>query len=164
MVQLTSEAKEAIVLKTLNRGDKTIESVARSNNISASTLHKWLSLYKEGKPLSMGRASCPQKGASRAEQFEHLLATRDLDEADLGAYCREHGLYSHQLTQWRERMMSADESTTDKQQRLELKKLRDEAKRLQRELRRKERALAEASALLVLKKKADLIWGVDEDD
>jgi len=36
---------------------------------------------------------------------------------------------------------------------------------LQRELRRKEKALAEATAILVMKKKAELIWGtVDEDD
>lgn len=46
----------------------------------------------------------------------------------------------------------------------ELKKLRDQNKQLQKELRRKEKALAEASALLIMKKKADLIWGVEEDD
>ena len=33
---------------------------------------------------------------------------------------------------------------------------------LERELRRKEKALAEAAALLVLRKKADAIWGTDE--
>jgi len=34
---------------------------------------------------------------------------------------------------------------------------------LERELRRKDAALAETAALLVLKKKAQMIWG-DEDD
>jgi hypothetical protein len=33
---------------------------------------------------------------------------------------------------------------------------------LERELRRKEKALAEAAALLVLRKKAAAIWGEDE--
>ena len=37
-------------------------------------------------------------------------------------------------------------------------------KELERELRRKDKALAEATALLILKKKAELIWGVVEDD
>jgi hypothetical protein len=37
-------------------------------------------------------------------------------------------------------------------------------KELQRELRRKEAALAEAAALLVLRKKADAIWGKEEDE
>jgi hypothetical protein len=35
---------------------------------------------------------------------------------------------------------------------------------LERELRRKEAALAEAAALLVLKKKADAIWGEPKDE
>jgi hypothetical protein len=33
---------------------------------------------------------------------------------------------------------------------------------LERELRRKEKALAETAALLVLRKKAQAIWGEDE--
>ncbi len=44
------------------------------------------------------------------------------------------------------------------------RQLREENKRLKKELRRKEKALAETSALLVLKKKAHLIWGEPEDD
>ena len=46
----------------------------------------------------------------------------------------------------------------------ELKKLKAEIKLLKKELNRKDRALAETSALLILKKKANLIWGKDEDD
>lgn len=42
---------------------------------------------------------------------------------------------------------------------MEARRVRD----LERELRRKDKALAEAAALLVLKKKAQAIWG-DEDD
>ena len=34
----------------------------------------------------------------------------------------------------------------------------------EKELARKEKALAEAAALLVLRKKADAIWGTDEED
>ena len=46
----------------------------------------------------------------------------------------------------------------------ETRQLREENKRLKKELRRKDKALAETSALLVLKKKAHLIWGELEDD
>jgi hypothetical protein len=35
---------------------------------------------------------------------------------------------------------------------------------LEKELRRKEKALAEVAALLVLKKKAQAIWGEDEGE
>ena len=57
------------------------------------------------------------------------------------------------------------ESTTKKQDNLsELRALRIENKQLKKEVTRKNSALAEATALLILKKKADLIWGEPEDE
>ena len=46
----------------------------------------------------------------------------------------------------------------------EMKALQKENEQLKKDLRRKDKALAETSALLVLKKKANLIWGDLEDD
>jgi hypothetical protein len=46
----------------------------------------------------------------------------------------------------------------------ELKLLKNQIKQLTQELNRKEKALAETAALLVFKKKANLIWGEDEAD
>ena len=46
----------------------------------------------------------------------------------------------------------------------ELRVERKEKEKLEKELARKEKALAEAAALLVLRKKADAIWGTDEED
>ena len=46
----------------------------------------------------------------------------------------------------------------------ELKSEREQNKKLLRELRYKEKALAETAALLVLRKKADAIWGDPEVD
>jgi hypothetical protein len=42
----------------------------------------------------------------------------------------------------------------------EVKRIRE----LERDLRRKDKALAETAALLVLKKKAQAIWGDEDDD
>ena len=50
------------------------------------------------------------------------------------------------------------------EERAERNKDRDQIKDLEKELRRKEKALAEAAALLILKKKADLIWGTGENE
>ncbi len=160
MEQLSTEAKEAIVLQALNRDGNSIESVARSNNIGISTLQKWLRRYREGQSLDrVGQ----QKGVSRAERFEHILATHNLDEVPLGEYCRKQGLYSHQLTAWREELMLTNQTNKNSKLFSELKQLKEDNKRLERELSRKDKALAEASALLILKKKADLIWGASED-
>ena len=46
----------------------------------------------------------------------------------------------------------------------ELSEMKAKNKKLESELRRKDKALSEASALLILKKKANLIWGESEDD
>lgn len=45
---------------------------------------------------------------------------------------------------------------------VENRTLKKENKQLQRELQRKEKALAEAAALLILKKKAQALFGSDE--
>jgi len=62
-------------------------------------------------------------------------------------------------------MVEALNPTKKSQQ--ELKELiieKNKVKQLEKEIRRKDKALAEVSALLVLKKKADLIWGSEEDE
>ena len=45
-----------------------------------------------------------------------------------------------------------------------LKESEKEKRRLEKELQRKEKALAEAAALLVLRKKLEAIWGESEED
>ena len=47
---------------------------------------------------------------------------------------------------------------------IEAKKDKKQINQLEKELRRKDKALAETAALLVLRKKANAIWGEDEDD
>ena len=92
------------------------------------------------------------------------MATASLDETATGIYCRENGLYAIQLTQWKNAFMTK-EPTIKKQDNLaELKALRLEVKQLKQDVKRKNSALAEATALLILKKKAALIWGEAEDD
>ncbi len=165
MKHLSAEAKEAIVLKALNRGSESIASIATTNNVGASSLHKWRKRYREGLPFSTKTHSANQKNVlRRADKFQHILSAHGLDEVSLGAYCRQHGLYSHQLTEWKKQLMKDDSKMINQQQQADVKALKEDNKRLQRELNRKDKALAEASALLIMKKKADLIWGVGEAD
>jgi hypothetical protein len=95
------------------------------------------------------------------EKLRVVVETGQLSDQELGAYLRREGLHGAQVQQWRETAESAlgRPSRARSQQRAEVRTLRA----LERELRRKDKALAEAAALLVLKKKAQAIWG-DEDD
>jgi len=45
----------------------------------------------------------------------------------------------------------------------EIKELKINYRKLQKELNKKDKALAEMAALITLKKKAEAIWGVEED-
>lgn len=153
---LTESAKKAIVEKALNRAGKTLTEIATQNNIACSTLSKWIRKY-QGSPGSTSVLS-------RSTQFEHLVATAHLDEAALGAYCRQHGLYSFQLIQWKEALLNPVIESKNAKEKAELNALKIEHHRLKKDLLRKDRALAETTALLVLKKKANLLFGDPEDD
>jgi hypothetical protein len=107
------------------------------------------------------RAKRPQDWTA-AERLQALIETAGLSEEELGSWCRGHGLHTHYLTQWR-RELTADRFG-DKASQQTLRALREENRALKKALRRKEKALAETAALLVLKKKAESIWGEREDD
>ena len=95
--------------------------------------------------------------------MQHIIATASLDEAAIGVYCRERGLYTHQLEAWKTDFMKENNSKDHQALLAEMKVLRSENKMLKQDIRRKDRALAETAALLILKKKAEELWGDPED-
>ncbi len=99
--------------------------------------------------------SLPAGQWSAPERLLALQESHGLRREALHAWCREKGLFEHQLTAWREAFASTPAPETAQERRgskAELKALQGKHEVLQRELRRKERALAEAAALLVLQK------------
>lgn len=170
-MQYSTETKEAIVKQVFSKESLGIAEIARRNHIPSSTLGGWV---KAAQLKAVGSSSREQGQAVKpvssvtplgaAERLKHLLATHALSEVELGAYCRQHGLYSFQLTDWKKEFTMIDTPSQKAPEDTELKALRLEVKRLRKDLERKDRALAEASALLILKKKAQAIWGDPEDD
>jgi transposase-like protein len=120
---------------------------------------------REGIPLSIRHCKVVSENQALKSPLQHLLATEKLDEIGVGVYCREQGIHSFQLKKWKDEFMNhhAVKKQPDKLSH-ELKTLRQENRRLKKDLKRKNKALAETSALLVLKKKANLIWGDPEED
>ena len=95
-----------------------------------------------------------------------VLETANLTEIEFSEYCREKGVYPEQVKEWKEACINANDSAREKSTKAgkELRAERKEKEKLEKELARKEKALAEAAALLVLRKKADAIWETDEED
>ena len=163
MGHVSAETRESIVYKAINRNNQEIKAIAALNNIGYSTLQRWLREYRANTGGDRGKDSKTHDQLSRSEKFGHLLTTTGLDETALGIYCREQGIYSHQLAAWKQDIMN-DSSEKTVHLRHQLKQVKAENKRLKKDLNRKDKALAETSALLVQKKKADLIWGGSEEN
>ncbi len=157
------ELRETVIKKILT-SNETQNSVAEEFGIGRSTLQKWLRDYRHagGQPVT-NREKRPQDWSAE-ERFAALLETSQLEEEERVGWCRRHGLHSHHLAQWKAAAMAGTTAHRASSVPGETRQLREENKRLKKELRRKEKALAETSALLVLKKKAHLIWGEPEDD
>lgn len=165
----TSEFKEQALSKARQRGSRTLEAVAAELNLSLGTLKGWLKASRKAGAQAPMPSSLPQSLPARqwsaAERLLALHETHSLSGQALHAWCREKGLFEHQLQAWREAFCSSPEpesAQARRESKAELKALQGKHELLQRELRRKERALAEAAALLVLQKKFQALLG-DED-
>lgn len=161
---ISRETKDAIVKKAIENRGVNLKEFAAQNNIGYSTLNKWLSKYRSGEVQERSRPTRSNKQLTYTERLQHVLASASLDEQAISVYCREHGLYAVQLTEWKHQMMTEKKDEKNNVGLLnELKTLRTEVKQLKKELHRKDRALSETAALLVLKKKAHAIWGEPEE-
>jgi transposase-like protein len=145
-------------------------SISDDIGVSVSTLYRWVS---EADTLCLGDNAEPPSFTESMQRFATMKRPQDwsaeeklaavleaasLSEEEFGAFLRSRGLHDAQLQQWRDQMLIGLEPKPAK--RAETKRIKD----LEKELRRKDRALAETAALLVLKKKAQEIWGDEDDD
>ena len=103
---------------------------------------------------------------SPAEKLRLVMEASGLSEEDLGEFLRRNGIHAPQLREWRQKVEESALGALAKPNNPRPRKS-PEAKRvreLERELRRKDKALAEVTALLVLKKKLDALLGAEGDD
>jgi hypothetical protein len=68
------------------------------------------------------------------------------------------------LDNWKKDFLEGASQKSKSKRSLNDSKIQKKVHTLEKELLRKEKALAEASALLLLKKKVDAIWGDQEED
>lgn len=103
---------------------------------------------------------------SSKDKFGVVLETAAMNEAELAEYCRRKGLFVEQIAAWRSACQEANSgsSGSSREQREQTKADRKRIKQLEKELLRKEKALAEAAALIILRKKAQAIWGDPEEE
>jgi transposase len=94
------------------------------------------------------------------EKFQVVLEFESLSEENRGKFLRTNGLHSGTIESWKQTMQKSLVSSkkSSKSNSEEKQKIRE----LERELNQKNKVIAETTALLVLKKKANSIWGTEE--
>jgi hypothetical protein len=104
----------------------------------------------------MAKKPKPALGEWTVEQKARVLAeASNLDGEQLSAHLEGEGVKLVEYEQWRIALEEGGRASASTNKRI---------RELERELARKEKALAEAAALLVLKKKVETLYREDEDD
>ena len=148
-------------------------ALSKETGIAQGTLSRWLRRAgtiggvspKKRKQITRSQSRRAQDWTAK-EKLAVVMEAETVPQEELGAFLRRKGLYREQLEQWREAAAQALEESPGRRKRgkrgptPEQKRIRE----LERQLRRKEKALAEAAALLVLKKKFETLFGDEEDD
>ncbi len=132
-----------------------MQSIAQETGVSVATLYIWLRICKTEKHMTQIK----DPNWLAAEQKINLLLTFEgLPEAKRGEFLRSKGLTLQQMNEWKgnpksllgDCLVARNELAAAK---TETKTQAAANKKLSWELRQKEKALAEAAALLILKKK-----------
>jgi transposase len=168
----SAQFRDEIIQKLTSPRGPSVEELSAKVGAHKSTLSRWLreatTMRDVTKNDDEGRATRPPRGARRPQDWtphEKLQVVQEaatLEGSALGGFLRQKGIHEADLSQWREQVAGAALSAlsgSPKQRSTDQKRIR----KLESELRRKEKALAEAAALLVLSKKAQALWGDDED-
>lgn len=161
----TKEMKESIVKRMMPPSNEAVSHICEETGITEATLYKWRKEARANGSATPGDGQGSEQWSSE-DKFLVVMETYTMNEAELAEYCRKKGLFREQIEAWRDSCLHANarESNQTKQLNQELKEEKKRAKTLEKDLRNKEKALAEAAALLLLRKKAQAIWGDQEDE
>ncbi|RBO98149.1 transposase [Rossellomorea aquimaris] len=164
-VRYSQEQKEAIVKRMMPPNNEAVAQISKEEGITEVTLYKWRKEARAAGVATPGNGQTSDKWSSQ-DKFLIVMETFAMNETELAEYCRKKGLYREQIEAWRTVCLQANGQVYDQSKQLKgsLKEEQKRAKQLEKELQKKEKALAEAAALLLLRKKAQAIWGDDEEE
>lgn len=167
-----SEAfKERMVRRMTAPGGPCAQHLSQEINVPGWTLGRWLRaaaiVHGVGKKKIPGTGEPPAPSPviereshstrewSPAEKLRVVAAAAQLKDEELGAFLRREGIHLAQLEEWRADILAALGSPAARGKSPDAKRVRE----LERELARKDKALAEVTALLVLEKKVQALFG-----
>jgi transposase-like protein len=142
---------------------KTVKEIAAETGISPQTLYSWRQQALGEGSAAVGSSDPAHKWSDEAK-LAVVIETAALNVEERSEYCRGKGLYPEQIDQWRAAAVAGQSKSLSAHEREQFRESKAEVKRLKKELARKEKALAEAAALMVLRKKWEAIYTDDAED
>jgi transposase-like protein len=145
--------KRKMITRLTGNNAVSARQLAGETGVSQETLSRWL---REARRLPMmpKKKSKKPKSWTVDDKVRLMAKAARLAGEELHTFLAGEGLSLGELEAWRLALDEGGRASTATTKQI---------RKLERELARKEKALAEAAALLVLKKKVGAIWG-DEDD
>ena len=163
--------KARMVRRMTGREKISGTALAAEVGVPQPTLSRWT---REARTvLSMGGTAKQPEDAGKSprqwsaeEKLQVVLEAAGLSDNELGEFLRRKGLHTVELEEWHRLATEAAQVALSGPKKGRSKKSPEarRIKELEKELLRKDRALAEVAALLTLKKKAQAIWGDEDDD
>ena len=154
--------RNTILKKVLPPENRSIAEVSKETGVSDQTIRNWLFRLKNDN-LSPQEGEVSPEQRSPSEKMSLIFEGKSLSAEAKGEWLRKNGIHSEHLVLWEQELRDQVNDRAGKEKEL-IKKQKKKIKSLEKDLERKEKALAEMAALYTLKKKAEAIWGDDEED
>ena len=156
MTKYSAKFKEEVVRKKLS--GRTVLEISRETGVSTIAIYEWLKKYQGGN-LNTGYKKYAGN-YSTDEKYNLLLESKSIPDENKGEWLRKKGVHSDHLSKWNDEIKT--KMAEPNKEKKEIQRLKEELKKAQREIKKKDKALAEAAALLVLKKKYQYLWEEEE--
>lgn len=170
ITKYSAAIKASVLSKALAPNAPGVIELSKEFNIPRGTIYEWISKMGNKGEIKSSIISRRPKDESATSKFQAVIDTVGKTEQEQSAYCRTKGIYSNHLDLWKQQMLDGlgplntqVSAVNIKASKAAQRNIEAENKQLKHDLNRKDKALAELTALLILKKKADLIWGDNED-
>lgn len=163
-MRYSEKFKERMVARMTGPSGQSACSLSREVNVPQGTLSRWLARAKVGGMSNGGGGR--RKRWTPEDKIKVVMEAAAAGEEGLGALLRREGLHEADLERFREEVGEAALEGLRAKGRKRRRGLTPEQKKLrklERELKRKDKALAEAAALLVLRKKAEAFFLSEEE-
>ena len=146
--------KQKMIQRLTGKNAVSALQLARETGVRQQNLSRWLEQARS-LPFVADKPKAVARNWTVEQKAKILAETSKLTGEELTTYLERESVKLADYERWRIALEEGGQASASTAKRI---------RSLERELARKEKALAEAAALLVLKKKVESLYGAGEDD